>query len=87
MCRRIFDVETLISLQGITKDYGDLRALEDITLSISSGVTALILALPDISSFKKGVCSPRRARVRPTILRTTVLFIYFRFYPLDFTDN
>jgi len=35
-------VKTLIGLDGIRKDYGVLRALEDVTLSISSGVTGLL---------------------------------------------
>jgi ABC-2 type transport system ATP-binding protein len=35
-------VETLANLRGITKDYGKLRALEDVSLLIVSGMTGLL---------------------------------------------
>ena len=35
-------MEAVVRLEGITKDYGSLRALEDVSVSIGSGVTGLL---------------------------------------------
>ena len=39
---RADDVEAVAHLRGITKDYGKLRALEDVSLSIAPGLTGLL---------------------------------------------